>query len=210
MQVKCWALGRSTFRNVLSDSAFKRRRRFGELLDRVTILSGITCAFLSNHYFASPSSPTAARLHLSAPPGRCPVCDQLPGAFAVAWISCPSRVQPAILRRRFTPRTRCCRREYKRRQLADALVPMSYSKGEKIITQNVLEGVRFHIIERGTVRLAAPRRPQPFERFGAQHLAALHAGIAISGLAFASSWSIRPVPAIGGAQADELEPCRAF
>ena len=40
--VKCWALSRTTFRNVLSDSAFKRRRRFGELLDRVTILSGIS------------------------------------------------------------------------------------------------------------------------------------------------------------------------
>lgn len=42
-------------------------------------------------------------------------------------------------------------REYKRRQLADALVPMSYRKGEKIITQGVSDGVRFHIIERGQV-----------------------------------------------------------
>lgn len=43
-QVKCWVLGRTTFRNVLSDSAFKRRRRFGELLDKIKILSGLTCA----------------------------------------------------------------------------------------------------------------------------------------------------------------------
>ena len=30
---------------------------------------------------------------------------------------------------------------------------MSYSKGEKVITQGVLDGVRFHIIERGTVSI---------------------------------------------------------
>lgn len=53
-QVKCWVLGRTTFRNVLSDSAFKRRRRFGELLDKIKILSGLTCA--------ADSHPVALRL----------------------------------------------------------------------------------------------------------------------------------------------------
>lgn len=33
---------------------------------------------------------------------------------------------------------------------------MSYRKGEKIITQGMLDGVRFHIIERGQV---TPGRP---------------------------------------------------
>lgn len=42
-------LGRTTFRNVLSDSAFKRRRRFGELLDKIKILIGLTCAASQLH-----------------------------------------------------------------------------------------------------------------------------------------------------------------
>jgi len=41
--------------------------------------------------------------------------------------------------------------DYKKLQLADALVPKSFNAGSAIITQDVVEGARFHIIEKGSV-----------------------------------------------------------
>jgi hypothetical protein len=37
---------------------------------------------------------------------------------------------------------------YRRKVLADALVPCSFAKGEAIFTQGKPEGVKFHIIEK--------------------------------------------------------------
>jgi CRP-like cAMP-binding protein len=81
--VKTWVLGRATFRQVLSDAAFARRKKYGELLASVKPLSSLT--------------------------------------------------------------------DYARSQLADAVVPLAYARGDVIIAQGSLEGARFHIIDRGAV-----------------------------------------------------------
>ena len=58
LQVKCWALSRSTFRKVLSGSAFERRRRFGELLDKASILEGLSCAARRSHPLSAALRPS--------------------------------------------------------------------------------------------------------------------------------------------------------
>jgi len=80
---KVWALDRNTFKKILSEAAFKRRKANEELLDKVKLLEELDI--------------------------------------------------------------------YKRKILADALVPCTFAKGENIFTQGKPEGVKFHIIEKGEV-----------------------------------------------------------
>ena len=83
--VQTWVLGRSTFRQTLSDAAFARRKKYANLLGAVKPLATLT--------------------------------------------------------------------PYSRSQLADAVVPLAYASGDVIMKQGSTEGARFHIIERGTVRV---------------------------------------------------------
>ena len=96
--VKTWVLGRSTFRQVLSDAAFARRKKYSDLLTAVKPLQSLS--------------------------------------------------------------------PYARSQLADAVVPLAYSAGDVVLTQDSLDGARFHIIESGSVRV----------RVGGTHVASLSAG----------------------------------
>ena len=84
-KAKVWALDRTTFKKILSEAAFKRRKANETLLAKVKLLEELD--------------------------------------------------------------------EYRRKVLADALVPCSFGKGEAIFTQGKPEGVKFHIIEKGEVSI---------------------------------------------------------
>lgn len=84
-KAKVWALDRTTFKKILSEAAFKRRKANEALLEKVKLLEGLD--------------------------------------------------------------------DYRRKVLADALVPCSFGKGEAIFTQGKPEGVKFHIVEKGEVSI---------------------------------------------------------
>ena len=137
-------------------------------------------------------------------------CPPLPSALR--------RSQTLAMRQTSQGRLPPCRREYKRRRLADALVPQTFIKGAKIITQGSVEGVRFHIIERGTVRrarapwgLSLPRLlPCSTSRPSMRHQAALgQHWRAASALVPARAWLEAPMRPGGRARRCAVTRCCA-